>query len=55
MDKVKIVNIKTGAIEEVKKELAGDYIATGNWKLKEDKKIESKEATKPIFSKKEDK
>lgn len=55
MDKVKIVNIKTGAIEEVKKELAGDYVATGDWKLKENKKIESKEALKPIFSKKEDK
>lgn len=49
MDKVKIVNIKTGAIEEVKKELAGDYIATKEWKLQE----ENKEKSKPIFAKEE--
>jgi len=36
MEKVKIKNIKTGAIEEVKKALAGDYIGTGNFVLYEE-------------------
>ena len=37
IEKVKIKNIKTGAIEEVKKSLAGDYIGTGNFVLYEEK------------------
>lgn len=52
MEKVKIENIKTGAIEEVKKEIAGDFLGTGEWKIKEAKKEEKK----PIFNaNKEDK
>ena len=41
MNKVKIKNIKTGAIEEVKKELAGDYVGTGEWVLAEEKETKS--------------
>ena len=39
MDKVIVKDIRTGATKEVKKALAGDYIATGNFVLveKEDK------------------
>lgn len=46
MDKVKIKNVKSGAIEEVKKEIAGDFIGTKEWVIAEEKE--------PIF-KKEDK
>lgn len=42
MEKVKVINKKTGAIEEVKKALAGDYIATGDFELYEEKKQEIK-------------
>lgn len=51
MDKVKIKNIKTGAIEEVKREIAGDYLGTGEWTLV--KETEPKEEKKPIFIKEE--
>ena len=37
MDKVKIKDVKTGAIKEVKKTLAGDYIGTGKFVLVEEK------------------
>ena len=47
MEKVKIKNIKSGAIEEVKKELAGDYVGTGEWVLVEEKE------TKIAFNKDE--
>ena len=51
MEKVKIKNIKSGAIEEVKKEIAGDFLGTGEWELEN-----KKEEKKPIFSaNKEDK
>lgn len=50
-DKVKIRNVKTGAIEEVKTILASDYVGTGDFEIyvekkekKEDK--EQKEAIK---------
>lgn len=43
MDKVKIKNVKTNAIEEVKKELAGDYIGTKDWVIVEEKPIFTKE------------
>lgn len=33
MDKVKIKDIKTGAIKEVKKSVASDFIGTGNFVL----------------------
>ena len=42
MDKVKIKNIKTGAVTEVKKALADDYIGTGDFVL-----LEEKEQIKP--------
>jgi len=40
MDKVKIKDKKTGAIKEVKKSLAGDFIGTGKFVLVEEKKVE---------------
>ncbi len=49
MDKIKIQNKKTGAIEEVKKEIAGDFIGTQEWVIYEKK--ENKEEPKPIFNK----
>ena len=33
MDNVKIKDVNTGAIKEVKKTLAGDYIGTGRFVL----------------------
>ena len=42
MDKVKIKNIKTGAITEVKKALADDFIGTGDFVI-----LENKEEIKP--------
>jgi len=51
MDKVKIKNIKTGAIEEVKSAIAGDFIGTGEWVIANEK--ENKQDSKPIFSKDE--
>lgn len=44
MDKVKIRDIKTGAIKEVKKSLAGDFIGTGKFEL-----VEEKETKKPVL------
>ena len=49
MDKVKIKNIKTGALEEVKKEIAGDYLGTKEWIILESK--EEPKEPKPIFNK----
>jgi len=46
MDKVKIKNVKTGAIEEVKKEIAGDFLGTKEWVMYE----EVKENKKDIFN-----
>ena len=46
MDKVKVKDIKTGAIKEVKKSLAGDYVGTGNFVL-----VDNKEAKKSTFAK----
>ena len=41
MEKVKIKDKKTGAIKEVKKSLAGDFIGTGKFVLvEEEKKVE---------------
>jgi hypothetical protein len=37
-EKVKIRNKKTGAIKEIKKTLAGDYIGTGDFVLIEENK-----------------
>lgn len=47
MEKVKIKDIKTGAIKEVKKSLAGDYVGTGKFALVEEKK----EVKKSSFTK----
>ena len=44
MEKVKIKDTKTGAIKEVKKSLAGDYIGTGKFVLVDENK-EAKKAT----------
>ena len=40
--KVKIKDIKTGAVKEVKKTLAADYIGTGKFVLVEEKKEQPK-------------
>ena len=40
--KVKIKDIKTGIIYEVKKSLASDYIGTGDFELVKDEKVEKK-------------
>lgn len=40
--KVKIKDIKTGVIYEVKKSLASDYIGTGDFELVKDEKDEKK-------------
>lgn len=38
MAKVKIENIKTKIVKIVEKNIASDYLGTGNWKLVEEKK-----------------
>lgn len=48
MEKVKIKDIKTGAIKVVKKSLAGDYIGTGKFTL-----VDNKEVKKTSFIKKD--
>lgn len=45
MDKVKIKDKKTGAIKEVKKSLAGDFIGTGNFELVPEKEEKPKSFT----------
>ena len=50
MEKVKIKDKTTGAIKEVKKSLADDYVGTGKFELV----VETKEEKKPSFIKKED-
>ena len=42
MEKVKIQDKRTGAVKEIKKSLAGDYIGTGNFVLYVEKKQEIK-------------
>ena len=37
MEKVKVINKKTGAVKEIKKALAGDYIGTGEFEMYEEK------------------
>ena len=54
MEKIKIQDIRNGAIKEVKKALAGDFIGTGNFKLYEENKVIKEEPKKAIFTKKED-
>ncbi len=49
MEKVKIKDIKTGAVKEVNKSLAGDYVGTGNFKIVNEKARE--EVEKLTFSK----
>lgn len=48
MDIVKIRNKKTGAVKEVKKSLAGDYVGTNEWELVGEKNTEKKA---PILNK----
>lgn len=38
MEKVKIQDVKTGVVKEVKKALAGDFVGTGNFRIYEEKK-----------------
>ena len=42
MERVKVINKKTGAVKEIKKALAGDYIGTGEFEMYLEKKQESK-------------
>lgn len=42
METVKVKDKKTGAVKEIKKSLAGDYVGTGNFVLFEEKKFEEK-------------
>ena len=42
--KVKVKDIKTGVIYEVKKSLASDYVGTGDFELVSDEKEEKKSA-----------
>lgn len=44
MEKVKVKDVKTGAVKEVNKTLASDYVGTGRFELYKEK--EKKEATK---------
>lgn len=45
MEKVKVKDIRTGAVKEVNKSLAIDYVGTGNFEIYKEKK-EKKEAIK---------
>ena len=56
MAKVKIKNIKTGAVKEVEKSLASDFIGTKKFVLYEEKKskLPFVEEVKKPFSKKEE-
>lgn len=40
METVKVKDKKTGAVKEIKKSLAGDYVGTGKFILVEDKKVQ---------------
>ena len=57
MAKVKIKDIKTGAVKEVEKSLASDFIGTGKFELYEEKKskLPFVEESKKPFMKKEEK
>lgn len=52
MEKVKIKDINTGAIKEVKKSLAGDYVGTRQFVLLDEK--EAKKEEKSFVSKKDE-
>ena len=52
---VKIKDKTTGAIKEVKKALAGDFIGTGNFELVDETKEQSKEDKFVGFSKESNK
>ena len=53
MEKVKIKDINTGAIKEVKKSLAGDYVGTRQFVLLDEEK-ETKKEEKSFVSKKDE-
>lgn len=56
MAKVKIQDIKTGAVKEVEKSLASDFIGTKKFVLYEEKKSKTpfvEEAKKPFLTKEE--
>lgn len=42
METVKVKDIKTGAVKEIKKSLAGDYVGTGRFVIYEPKKEQPK-------------
>lgn len=54
MARVKIKDVKTGAVKEVEKSLASDFIGTGKFKLYEEKKEKTpfaEETSKPFLAK----
>lgn len=56
MARVKVKDIKTGAVKEVEKSLASDFIGTGKFKLYEEKKEKTpfvEETKKPFLVKEE--
>ena len=57
MARVKVKDIKTGAVKEVEKSLASDFIGTGKFELYEEKKsrLPFVEEQKKPFMKKEEK
>jgi hypothetical protein len=48
MARVKIKDVKTGAVKEVEKSLASDFIGTGKFKLYEEK---AEQTSKPFLAK----
>lgn len=38
MEKIKVIDKRTGAIKEIKKALAGDFIGTGNFEIYKEEK-----------------
>lgn len=53
METVKVKDKSTGAVKEIKKSLAGDYIGTGKFVIVEDKKFENIKPKNNSFRKEE--
>lgn len=54
METVKVKNVKTGAVKEIKKSLASDYIMTGEYKPYTEEKENKIERPKSFVTIKED-
>ena len=53
MEKVKVKDKVTGAVKEIKKSLAADYVGTGKFTLLEEKKFEGIKSKNNGFRKEE--